>query len=439
MPNQVEESGILFGGLPCIRLKEEYLVFSPYVMKLLKLALNDINQESIKNELRKIGFFGKPLSDIYNQEDIKITLVTTTDCNLRCKYCYLDAGGATQQYMSSQTALNALKGMVKLKPNAQGISVNFFGGEPTLNIDVVKNAVNFVKETQIKGKFHISTNGIMPVQVLGYLIDNEFQLTVSMDGTPGINDKYRVFENGVGTSKIVEKAIDKLVESKSHFNIRMTITDANVANIPKAIVYFSSLGAKYVHLELVNAAGRAIRNELQQPDYDQYYHFFVQGVEEAEKHNTYIINSVLMNLLTPSTFFCISVKGGMFIITPAGNITLCYQAIESNPFFKKFCLGYVASHGLKINSKKLRVMSNIGIETSDECKDCFAKFICSSGCPLRNMVIKAKKHNSLALCNFRRKMVYYAILQLYYAGRKGKVSPVLGTSLFENCKIGGLN
>ncbi|GAI54910.1 unnamed protein product, partial [marine sediment metagenome] len=146
----------------------------------------------------------------------------------------------------------------------------------------------FVESGPLQYKFHISTNGVFTEEVLNYLSDKNFDVTVSMDGSPDTNDKYRTFPDGSGTASTIAETIKKLAQRKIHFNVRITISKTNVADIPTAIKYFSSLGVRFVHIELVSECIRAKREQIIQPNREEYLKYIKQGIQEASKKNMFL-------------------------------------------------------------------------------------------------------------------------------------------------------
>lgn len=433
----MKKASYLYNGLPCVWDGEKYVIFSPYSFKLARLSPDELEKSTTVTRLRRLNFFGTPSENGNTPDNIKITLITTTDCNLRCKYCHMNGGDkANKRYMDPKVAIDAIDGMIKLKPNAREIYVTFFGGEPTLNMKTVKRVVNFIKSTQLKARFHISTNGIFSEATLKYFSDNKFDITISADGVPKVNNRYRIFPNGTGTAEKIEETIKQFVRRKLHFNVRMSVAKHNVINIPQAIEYFSSLGVRFIHLELIKEEGRAKRKGIRPPHLKTYLKYFKQGIKECEEKKVFILNSSLMNLLTPSTYFCSSAKGDMYVITPEGKISLCYEIQNSSPDYFDFIVGEVNGDGIKINDASLNKMCSINVNRLASCEGCFARYICGGGCPLRNLTTTGSLFiPSPSMCQMRREIIQDAVLSLYNASRQNRISPVIGTAIYENRRL----
>ena len=404
----------LFFGIPCIWIRDKYILFSPYAHKFAVCRENRLSNNKLFYTLEKEGFFGSPSTENIDSKTIRLTLITTTDCNLHCSYCYIDAGNVNSKYMSFEIAQNAIKGMLKLRPNAKNIQISFFGGEPTMNMDIIEKVVRFVEAQAIDHSFHITTNGVFSDDKLQFLTEHGFDFTISLDGRPIVNDQCRLTTKNVSVSGVVERTIKSVIDNKSKFNVRVTITNKNVKYIPDTIDYLSSIGVKFVHLEVVSKDGRGKSEVISEPSIRLYVKYFKKGLEHAADNGTYIINSSLMNFLTPATYFCCSVRGEMMVVTPSGKLSLCYETQGEKFKNNKFIIGRVLKDGIKLNRVKMEHMNSIDVDTIKSCENCFAKYICSSGCPKRNMDHTGSFFNvDSKTCERRKKIIREGIITYF--------------------------
>ena len=424
----------LYNNLPCVWDGKKYIIFSPYAQKIVAALPQQINEPSLKKKLEDMGFF-EGLQNKNNKEIAEISLSLTTDCNLNCRYCYVE-NKDKPVYMQPEFAIRALKETIK--PSTKKIYITFFGGEPTLNMPVLKTSLEYIKAAGIEGKYHIVTNGVISNKNLDYLIDNRFTFTVSMDGPPEINDVQRPTKTKSISSKGIIKTIKRLVREGNHFQVRMTITNFNVNHIPESIEYFASLGVKFVHFEPVSIAKSNFPLEFSIPDADIYIENVKSALDKAEEIGIYVINSAYMNLLTPSKHFCTLTGGERFLFTPDGGVSLCYRVQNLDDAFKDFIIGKYnrKADKFEIDNLKLKKFENINVDAFEECKNCFAKYICGGGCPYRNLTQTGSfKKLDKWMCNVKKELIHDAILRIYESSKNGKESVVLGTNIFENMEI----
>lgn len=423
----------LFCGLPAIALdKEKYIIFSPYNNKIIKVSKEDIDKERFKKYLEKKDYFGKT-KEFNKEETAKLTLILTSDCNLRCKYCYASCG-EKKKYMDEKFALRAIDEVIK--PSTKKIIVSFFGGEPTLCFSLIKKVVSFVKNKNIESEFHLSTNAVfISDEMIDYFINNKFVLGISIDGPPKYHDKLRVFPDNKPTSHLVENTIKRLVARKAHFTVRPTITNLNVNAMPEMVDYFASLGTKFIHFELVDLYGRALFNELKLPDARDYINNFKKAIKKAQEKGIYILNSAIINLLSPTKYYCSACNGETFIFTSDGYVTSCYEIHEGNHEYQEFVTGKynLKTASFNYDESKIKKLKEISVDSYEKCKNCFAKYICGSGCPLKNYRDN-KSFNEINkyLCEIRKNIIREAIISIYEASLKGMIPVVFGINAYEN-------
>lgn len=380
----------LYNGLAaCSINKGEKIIFSPYNLSVGVLDGNK-NEVSAFETVQKLGSFGTPsnqgpaLSDNFD-----LTLVITNDCNLRCRYCFAQ-GGEKRDYMSTDVALSIVNN-VFLTTDRRYVKISFFGGEPTLNFEVIKNVVSFVKilaPSLNKGySFYITTNGVMARRTLEFLTNNDFTFVVSSDGIPISQNFLRPTSNKQPSSEYVEKTISFLVKRNIPFKVRSTISKYNVNYMAENVRYFSDLGVRTVHFEPVTHAGRGKSDDinLERAKIDEYVRNFMLALEVAKNHNVSIISSSYMNFLAPSHKFCDAMAGSRLVGSYNGDITLCVEVQDTcHPYSTNAIVGH--SDGKKMffdHKKHEEITGNVATQNTD-CNQCFARYCCGGGCPVKN-------------------------------------------------------
>lgn len=424
----------LYYELPAIALdKENYIIFSPYNKKIIKIRKRELKSKRLKDYLIKKGYLKRINRQNFKKEVAKLTLVLTSDCNLRCKYCYASSG-EVKKYMTKEFALRAIDEVIKSK--TKKIIVSFFGGEPTLCFPLIKEIAEFIKKKNIKYEFHLSTNGVeVKNKMLNYFINNKFIMGLSIDGLPFIQNRLRVFPDGKPTAHLVENTIKRLVKKNAHFTVRPTITNLNVNEMPKMVDYFASLEIKFIHFELVDLYGRAINNKIKFPKIADYINNFKKALKKAQNYGIYIMNSAFINLLTPEDYYCSACKGETFIFTPDEYITSCYEIQKGSHEYQEFVVGKYdkKTNTFVYNKNKIKNLKKLSTDFYKKCKFCFAKYICGSGCPLKNYRFKKSfKEIDPHLCKIRRNIVREAIISIYKASLKKEIPVVFGINVYEN-------
>lgn len=153
-----------------------------------------------------------------------LILQVTHDCNLRCKYCcyseIYDNRVRNDTSMNFSTARQSIDKFIKNSRNAKTLTISFYGGEPLLCFDLVKECVSYIEE-KVRHKqvvFRMTTNAtLLDQEKIEYLIEKNFLLLISLDGPEKIHDKHRVFPNNKGSYSVVMENLRRIFEDNEKF------------------------------------------------------------------------------------------------------------------------------------------------------------------------------------------------------------------------------
>jgi uncharacterized protein len=303
-----------------------------------------------------------------------LVLIVTSDCNLRCEYCYVN-GGSKKDQMLPITAKNLILALIREYSQKKELVLTFFGGEPTLNMNMVRQTINFCKTLPQKASFRMVTNGMCSKKTWEYLLDNLYTLSLSMDGSPRINDLTR------GSSSGLEDKIRRLVKSGINFQIRSTLTLQNTRFFPESVKWWADLGVKMIHFEEVNVFGRAKKNHIKAAGLSTLIKSLGDVIKIAGDYGIELIHSAWMNLDDPKPYFCDSCKGFQHMLFPDGSIGGCFSAQQNLLFRKNFLVGKLEPFDQKIQwFEQKNILQAISTDTMILCKDCEVKTICGGGC-----------------------------------------------------------
>lgn len=159
------------------------------------------------------------LTDMFNKKVKSITLALTEQCNLRCKYCgymakYMDHNYHIKE-MTKETAFKAIDFLMKHSQESDVCNIGFYGGEPLLKINLIKECVAYVKERYPfrQPTYNITTNAtLIEEKIAIFLIENNFKITISLDGPYREQNKYRVDRKGNASYKNVYRGIEILYQ-----------------------------------------------------------------------------------------------------------------------------------------------------------------------------------------------------------------------------------
>lgn len=379
----------LFKGLPVVEHKGKYIIFSYYNGKIVAIDKEKFNKEEVSEFLEKQNMLGTPKSCPGDYNDyVELVISLTNDCNLRCKYCFVGEKNFCKKIISKENideAIKAVKELAKVK-NKKEVFITFFGGEPTLYPKLIKYSMEKARQElkEYKVSFGITTNGVFNDEIKNILVENEFTVTISMDGLPKFQDKQRVTPANTGTSHIIEQTIRDLKQRGLSVIVRMTITRPMIFEFKETIDYLSDLGVKIIHFEPITIGGRAKENEeiLERPEPEEYAEKLAEAVDYARKKDVSIITSTVMNALSPSYMFCDGVGKNKLAVTYDGVFSSCLGVQnKDHPLANKFIIEDTNIESW-LNAKFDSYVDDKAKNT--KCENCFAKYICAGGCPSRN-------------------------------------------------------
>ncbi len=224
------------------------------------------------------------------------------DCNLACRYCFAEEGEyhGRRALMSYEVGKKALDFLIANSGSRRNLEVDFFGGEPLMNWQVVKDLVAYGREQEKLHdkhfRFTVTTNGVLLNDEVQDFVNKEMDnVVLSLDGRKEINDKMRPFRNGKGSYDLIVPKFQKLADSRDQerYYIRGTFTRENL-DFSNDILHFAELGFRQISIEPVvgdESDPYAIREEdLPQifEEYDKLAKIMIERKKEKD-----LISSIL--------------------------------------------------------------------------------------------------------------------------------------------------
>ena len=411
------ENTMLINSLPAVVDDSKIIIFSPY-KKLIVSFPAEKDMEEIKSELIGLDMEGKPGSLSLVDDSVgKIIICTTYRCNLRCKYCFVNAGckkAPELPFVIVEKAINKI-----MKTGISRLKIHFFGGEPTLNFGAIKKTVEFTKKLgNLAVDFEITTNGMVSEKKLKYMIDNNFIFSVSLDGTSDIHNFHRPTTGGGNSFDTVMRTINRLVKNGSPFRVRSTVTSVSVSHMPKIVRHFANIGIPIVHFEAFVPFGRGEEIIHLKPDPETYAAKFIQSIDVAEQMGIKVTEFTLFQLFNPLIQKCFSMYRRRFVLMPDGNITFCLGAQSNRSDLENAF--YIGRYDPEMNDVVLAedkidlLRKKFPVDAIKRCRNCFAKYICCGICPAHNIII----NNDPTIiddfgCIVRKRLIKDAIIRIW--------------------------
>lgn len=385
-------------------------------------ALEDVTELAKQGSLFSKDIYEGMIDVVKKQKTVvkALCLHIAHDCNLACKYCFAEEGEyhGRRALMSYEVGKKALDFLIANSGNRHNLEVDFFGGEPLMNWQVVKDLVAYGREQEKLHdkhfRFTLTTNGVLLNDEIQEFLNKEMDnVVISLDGRKEINDQMRPFRNGKGSYDLIVPKFQKLAESRNQekYYIRGTFTRNNL-DFGKDILHFADLGFKQMSIEPVvgeETDPYAIREEdLPQimEEYDRLAQMMIQREKEGKGFNFF--------------HFMIDLDGGPCVykrmsgcgsgteylaVTPWGDLYPCHQFVGQEDFL----MGNV-DEGI-VKPEIADDFRSCNVYSKESCRNCFAKFYCSGGCMANSYNFHGTIHDTYDVgCQMQRKRVECAIM-----------------------------
>lgn len=310
------------------------------------------------------------------------------DCNLRCGYCFAGTGdfGHDRGFMSKEVAERAVEFIIENSGPRIHSEIDFFGGEPLMNMDTVRHAVTYVRrreaETGKKFKLTLTTNGVLlNDEITQYLNDNNISLVLSLDGRREVHDNIRPFANGTGSYDMVLKNVTKAIQSRNDQNyyLRGTFTAQNL-DFAADVLDMADQGCTQLSVEpVVSKDSKYALTKEHLPklfaEYDKLAQEYLKRKKNGNGFDFFHFNVDINN--GPCVAKRLSGCGAgheYFAVTPDGDLYPCHQFVGRDAFL----LGNVFD-GVK-NTELPNTFRQTHVLTKTECRECWARYYCGGGC-----------------------------------------------------------
>ena len=310
-------------------------------------------------------------------------------CNLTCEYCFASQGKyqGERALMSFEVGKQALDFLIAHSGSRRNLEVDFFGGEPLMNWDVVKRLVAYGREQEkIHNKnfrFTLTTNGMLiDDDVIEFANREMHNVVLSLDGRKEIHDSLRKTASGKGSYDIIVPKFQKLAESRGGkgYYVRGTFTHNNV-EFTKDLFHMADLGFTELSMEPVVCAPDepyALTEEDKQVLYDQYELLAKEMIRRKKAGNGFTFYHYMIDLKAgPCVYKRISGCGSgteYLAVTPWGELYPCHQFVGDPKYSMGDVWQGVTNTALRDEFKQCNAYARPG------CRDCWARMYCSGGC-----------------------------------------------------------
>ena len=310
-------------------------------------------------------------------------------CNLNCSYCFASQGKyhGERALMSYEVGKQALDFLIAHSGTRRNLEVDFFGGEPLMNWDVVKRLVNYARTQEpIHNKnfrFTLTTNGMLiDDDVIEFANREMSNVVLSLDGRPEVHDRLRVDYAGKGSYARIVPKFQKLVEARGgkDYYMRGTFTRHNL-DFTNDIFHMADLGFTELSMEPVVCAPddpEALRAEDLPVLFEQYEILAKEMIRRKKEGRPFTFYHYMIDLTGgPCIYKRITGCGSgteYMAVTPWGELFPCHQFVGDGKYSLGNIWDGVTNEAVRDEFKLVNAYAR------PECKDCWAKLYCSGGC-----------------------------------------------------------
>lgn len=342
------------------------------------------------------------------------------DCNLACRYCFAEEGEyhGRRELMSFEVGKQALDFLIANSGHRRNLEVDFFGGEPLMNWQVVKDLVAYGREQEkIHDKnfrFTLTTNGVLLNDEVMEFANREMgNVVLSIDGRKEIHDHMRPFRNGKGSYDLIVPKFQKFAESRNQdkYYVRGTFTHYNL-DFSEDVLHLADLGFKQISVEPVvaeDSEGYALREEDLPKLFEEYDKLAAEMVKRKKEGKDFNFFHFMIDLEGgPCVAKRLSGCGSgteYLAVTPWGDLYPCHQFVGN----EEFLMGNVRDGVTRTDIRDEFKCCNV--YAKEKCRSCFARFYCSGGCAANSYHFHGHINDAYDIgCELEKKRVECAIM-----------------------------
>lgn len=394
----------------------------PYPQEEITEAVDEVLELEKAGQLFAPDIYENYIFDFKKRQTVvkALCLHIAHDCNLACRYCFAGEGEykGDRALMSLEVAKKSLDFLVANSGLRRNLEVDFFGGEPLMNWDVVKKTVEYGRSLEEKYdkkfRFTLTTNGVLLNDEIMEFANREMaNVVLSIDGRKEVHDYMRPTRNGKGSYDVILSKFQEFAKKRAgkSYYVRGTYTHNNL-DFSQDVLHMADLGFDQISVEPVVSLPDepyAIKEEdipvlLEQ--YDILAKEMIKRHKEGRGFNFF--------------HFMIDLEGGPCVakrlsgcgsgteymaVTPWGDLYPCHQFVGEDDF----CIGNVFD-GIK-NQDIVNEFKLCNVYAKDKCKDCFARFYCSGGCAANSYKFHGNILDAYDIgCELQKKRIECAIM-----------------------------
>ena len=348
-------------------------------------------------------------------------LLIAQSCNMSCKYCFADEGAycGNKGLMSWEIAKKSIDFFIENSGKNKELNVAFFGGEPLMNVPVIKKVVEYSRKKTLDTDklitFGVSTNGtLLEPELIEYFKVNRVNVQISIDGGPDSQNLNRPLVGNLPSYDVVINKAETLFREKWKITARATVTKNNITKIKEDAVHLLNAGFNSVHIE--HAAGTGNNDLLINTKIDfrkmteqmlELFDTFESKLKDGELLNINNFRKSIYGIRQRNRrFYGCGAGRGYLCIDINGDISTCHRLTGN----QKHRLGNIHKDELSLVQLK-EIKERSYVLNKEICRKCWAKFLCGGDC----IAIAEEINNNIGIpdtnkCIYNKKLIERSIL-----------------------------
>lgn len=342
--------------------------------------------------LASAGFWAADLecTPLPPAEDIRPTqavLLMTNHCNLRCVYCYANAGAESRSVQMpwpvAQAVIDTMLANAR-RPGAASPALTFHGGgEPTVHWETLVRATQYAKNGDARTRVSMSSNGVWSDRQRKFICQHFDNVSLSMDGIAPVQDRQRPRRNGGGSYQAVMESIAALDEAGIDYGIRMTVLPDVVGHLAEGVrLICEKTRARAIQIEPTFTSSRGQYADITGEFADAFADRFLEAWKLARSAGRHIYYSGARPWVI-APMFCMAPLQAM-VATADGRLVTCFEVFsEQSPMAGLFTVGRVSGGRVTYDRAALRRFVAAQQRRREACRDCFCYWHCCGDCATR--------------------------------------------------------
>ena len=367
------------------------LLREKYSEEEIREAVEEVAQLKKEGSLFTPDTYEAPLIDFKKRPTVvkALCLHIAHDCNLACRYCFAEEGEyhGRRALMSYETGKAALDFLIANSGSRRNLEVDFFGGEPLMNFEVIKEVVAYGRELEKRHgtvfKFTTTTNAVlMNDEIIDFLNREMDNVVISIDGRPEVHDRMRPTPNGKGSYDLIIEKAKQFAKRRGQqrYYLRGTFTRYNL-DFAQDVLHLADMGFEQLSIEPVvtdESHDYAIRESDLPRVYEEYERLGRKYVEYRKNGRWFNFFHFMVDLTGGP---CLKKRltgcgaGNEYVaVTADGDIYPCHQFVGR----EGMRMGSVLDGSFDTDMQ--RTFQQNTVLTKEKCSKCWARFYCSGGC-----------------------------------------------------------